>query len=122
MLTLEPPAAAFLRIRATGRLTAADYRRFEPGFAAELERRKLPIPLLLDMRGFRGWTPAGFLRDIAWDVRNRGTFSSIAVIGDRAWHRWITAAGAPLFRAPMKFFAADEQQSADAWLSRRSAR
>jgi hypothetical protein len=37
MLTLVP-SRAFLRIRATGRLTAADYRSFEPGFAAELKR------------------------------------------------------------------------------------
>ena len=52
MLTLTPSPASYLRIRASGRLTAADYRRFEPAFAAELERRHLPIPLLLDMRGF----------------------------------------------------------------------
>src|SRR5881227_3966144 len=103
MLTLEPSPAAFLRIRATGRLHAGDYRRFEPAFAAELGRRTPPVPLLLDMRGFAGWTPAGLLRELQWDLRNRLNFSAIAVIGDRHWHRWITAAGAPLFRAPMKF-------------------
>src|SRR5205085_11491056 len=95
MLTLVPSPSAFLHIRASGRLTAADYRRFEPAFAAELTRRNLPIPLLLDMRGFRGWTPAAFLRDLRWDLRNRRSFSNIAVIGDRNWHRWITAAGKP---------------------------
>ena len=95
MLTLVPSPAAYLRIRASGRLAVADYRRFDPKFAAELERRKAPIPLLLDMRGFRGWTPRGFLRDLAWDLRNRRTFSKIAVIGDAPWHRWITAIGAP---------------------------
>ena len=115
MLTLTPSPAAFIRIRATGRLTAADYDRFEPAFAAELERRKMPIELLmLDMRGFRGWTAGGFLRDLRWDLRNRRTFSKIAVIGDRRWHRWITAASKPLFRAPMRFFRSKEQ--AEAWL------
>jgi hypothetical protein len=111
---LTPSPAASLRIRATGRLTAADYRRFEPAFAAELARRTPPVPLLLDMRGFRGWTPAAFLRDLSWDLRNRRSFSRIAVVGDRRWHRWITAAGVPLFRAPMKFFR--DESAAEAWL------
>jgi hypothetical protein len=117
MLTLEPSPAAFLRIRATGRLRADEYERFEPAFTAELARRTPPLALLLDMRGFAGWTPAGLLRDLRWDVRNRRSFSRIAVIGDRRWHRWITAAGAPLFRAPMKFFRAAEQRQAEAWLA-----
>jgi hypothetical protein len=116
MLTLTPSPTAFIRIRATGRLTAADYRRFEPAFAAELKRRNLPIPLLLDMRGFRGWTPDGFLRDLRWDLRNRRTFSKIAVIGDKNWHRWITAAGAPLFRVPMRFFCESQEPEAEQWL------
>ena len=114
MLNLIHSPTAFIRICATGRLTAADYRRFEPALAAELKRWTPPVPLLLDMRGFRGWTPAAFLRDLAWDLRNRRTFSKIAVVGDRRWHRWITAAGKPLFRAPMKFFRAGP--AAEAWL------
>ncbi|MFL6722173.1 MAG: STAS/SEC14 domain-containing protein [Sphingomonas sp.] len=118
MLTLEPSPASFMRIGASGRLTADDYDRFEPAFAAELGRRTPPVPLLLDMRGFAGWTPAGLLRDLAWDVRNRRTFSRIAVIGDRWWHGWITTAGAPLFRAPMKFFRNADQ--AFNWLSSRA--
>lgn len=130
MLTLVPSAGPFIRVRASGWLGAADYRRFEPEFAAELRRRTSPVPggmlacppdrlrvgLLLDMRGFRGWTPGGFVRDLAWDVRNRRTFSKIAVVGDRRRHRWLTVAGRPLFRAPMRFFRPGEQAIAEEWL------
>jgi hypothetical protein len=116
MLLVEPSPAPFTRIRASGWLGAADYRRFEPEFAAALARRTPPVPLLLDLRGFRGWTPAGFLRDLRWDVRHRRTFSKIAVIGNKGWHRWITAAGAPLFRARMKFFGSAEEWRAVKWL------
>jgi hypothetical protein len=116
MLSVEPSPAAFIRIRASGRLAAADYRRFEPLFAQELGRRKRPVPLLLDMRGFRGWTPAGFLRDLRWDIRHRATFSKIAVVGDARWHRWITRAGALLFRAPLKFFRPADEPRAVEWL------
>ena len=116
MLTLAPSPRPFLRIRASGRLSAADYDRFEPQFAKAIRRRKLPIPLLLDMRGFRGWTPGGFVRDLAWDLENRRSFSRIAVIGDQRWHRWITLAGKPLFRAPIKYFGAHAEGEAEAWL------
>ena len=81
MLTLIPSPAAYIRIRASGRLSASDYDRFEREFAAELKRRKVPRPpLLLDIRDFRGWTPAGFLRDLRWDFANRRTFSCSIVI------------------------------------------
>ena len=52
MLTLTS-SPGYIRIRASGWLTAGDYRRFEPEFAAELKGREVPtLPLLLDMRGF----------------------------------------------------------------------
>ena len=117
MLTLVPSADPFLRIRASGRLSTRDYHRFEPEFAAELERRTTPVPLFLDMRGFRGWTPGGLVRDLRWDLRNGRSFSRIAVIGGRSWHRWITRLGRPLFRAPMLYF--DSDASAEEWLAGR---
>jgi hypothetical protein len=120
MLTVVASTAAYLRIRASGRLGVDGYRRFEPAFVAELKRVQAPIALLLDMQGFGGWTVGGFLRDLAWDLKNRRTFSRIAVVGDKTWHRWITAAGAPVFRAPMKFFPASEQRRAEDWLARPS--
>lgn len=117
MLTVVPSPAAFIHIRASGRLSARDYDRFEPEFTAELKRRNVPaLRLLLDIRGFRGWTPGGFTRDLRWDFRNRRTFSKIAVIGDRSWHRWIAAAGKPLFRAPMRYFDEAQEAEGERWL------
>ena len=117
VLTVVPSPASFIDIRARGRLSARDYDRFEPEFVAELTHRNLPaLRLLLDIRGFRGWTPGGFVRDLGWDLRNRRTFAKIAVIGDRSWHRWITLAGKPLFHAPMRYFDASQEAEAERWL------
>lgn len=116
MLRIERTNGPYISIRASGWVRARDYARFESRFSEEIGRWHRPVPLLLDMRGFRGWTPGGLVRDIIWDVRNRSTFSKIAVIGDAIWHRWITAAGAPLFHARLKFFDAAEEHSALTWL------
>ena len=114
MLAVEADDRRLLRIRATGLLRASDYRRFAPEFARVMQRRTRPVPLLLDMRGFRGWTPAAFVRDIIWDIRNRNSFSRIAVIGDARWHEWSTYAGMLLFRAKLRFFRSSEE--AKQWL------
>jgi hypothetical protein len=74
---------------------------------------------LLDLRGLRGWTIGGLAQDVLFDLRHRHSFSAIAVIGDRAWHKWITYAGRPVFRAKLRFFDASEEQPATDWLRRK---
>ena len=114
MLAVEGGDRRFIGIRAAGLLRASDYRRFGQEFARVMQRRTRPVPLLLDMRGFHGWTPAAFVRDILWDIRNRNSFSRIAVVGDARWHEWSTYAGILLFRAKLRFFRSSEE--AKQWL------
>jgi hypothetical protein len=61
-----------------------------------------------------GRTLAAFQRDVAWDIRNRKTFSKIAVVGDAHWHEWSTYAGTLPFRARLKFFRSEA--AAKHWL------
>ena len=105
MLSMDMSDRAFIRIRAQGILRWGDYKSFEHGLSSELGRRRGAAPLLLDLRGFRGWSAAGLIRDLIFDVRHRASFSRIAVLGDARWHRWITYLGIPFFRAKMKFFS-----------------
>ena len=114
MLSLDSSARAFICIRAQGILRWRDYKGFERRLSSELGRRPRAVPLLLDLRGFRGWSAAGLIRDLIFDVRHRSSFSRIAVLGDARWHRWITYLGIPLFRARLKFF--DAENAATEWL------
>jgi hypothetical protein len=114
MLAIDTSDRAFIRIRAEGVLRWHDYKSFEGRLSIELGRRRRPIPLLLDLKGFRGWSATGFVRDLVFDVRHRADFSRIAVLGDARWHAWITYLGMPLFRAKMRFFKMED--SATGWL------
>jgi SpoIIAA-like len=105
-----------LHIRAGGRLRAGDYDAMESRLEAELTRRGGRAPLLLDLRGWRGWTPGGLIRDLRFDLRHRNSFTRIAVVGDRAWHEWLTIAAKPLFSGPMRYFEAQREAQARQWL------
>ena len=73
----------------TGPLRAPPPPRLRPTFAAKVVRRQMPIPLFLDMGGFRGCTIGGFLRDLSWEGRaehwlhDRKTVSGISHIDRR---------------------------------------
>jgi hypothetical protein len=117
MFSIECEDPRFIRIHATGRLGAGDYDKLEPALAAELKRRGGRSPLLLDLRGWRGWTGGGLIRDLRFDLSHRKSFSRIAVLGDRRWHEWVTIVGKPLFAAPMRYFGAGEERGAAEWVS-----
>jgi hypothetical protein len=117
MFTLEVPKACFIRLRAGGVLNMADYAELERDLQCILDKSNAPMALLLDLRNFLGWTPSGFIRDLVFDFRHRKTFSRIAVIGDRHWHKWSAYAAAPLFKARTKFFWPGEEAIAEAWVS-----
>ena len=118
MFTLDTGNDRYLHIRGGGRLRAGDYDALEPALEAELERRGGRAPLLLDLRGWRGWTPGGLVRDIRFDLKHRSSFPRIAVVGDRSWHRWLTIAAKPVFRGQMRYFGAAREAEAIEWLQR----
>jgi hypothetical protein len=116
LFTVHVSDPGFIRIRAEGVLTPASYDSLERAFAEELSRRGAPVALLLDLTSFRGWSVQGFLRDLRFDLRYRRSFSRIAVIGHRRWHKWSTYAAMPIFTANMRFYWPQQQELAIAWL------
>ena len=111
MLSMGTSDPAFIRVRAEGILRWRDYPRLELSLSNEIRLRSRPVPLLLDLRDFRGWTAAGLIRDIIFDLRHRASFSRIAILGNARWHQWITILAMPLFRARLRFFKAPDAAS-----------
>lgn len=116
MFSLDTSTGKYLRVHATGRLASRDYDNFEPALDAELARRRGRAPLLLDLRGWRGWTAGGLVRDVLFDLRHRKSFSRIAAVGNRPWHQWLTLAAKPVFSGAMRYFDAAEEAQAVEWV------
>jgi hypothetical protein len=116
MFSIDTTNGKYVRIHASGRLGASDYDRLEPALEAELARRGGRARLLLDLTGWRGWTAGGLVRDLRFDVRHRNSFLRIAVVGDRAWHKWLTIAAKPVFSGAMRYFDAAREGEAAEWV------
>jgi hypothetical protein len=125
MFSIDTTNGKYVRIHASGRLGASDYDALEPALEAELARRGGRAPpstgsgqgLLLDLTGWRGWTAGGLVRDVRFDLRHRNSFARIAVVGDRAWHKWLTIAAKPVFSGAMRYFDAAREREAVEWVS-----
>ena len=118
MFSIDTASHKYLRVSAAGRLSSRDYRSFEPAFEAELARRGGRVALLLDVTGWRGWTASGLVRDLRFYFTHRNSFPRIAVVGSRAWHRWLTVAAKPVFSGPMRYFDREQEGQAVEWLER----
>ena len=118
MFALHTSNPRYLTIRASGRLTPGDYDSLEPEVEAALRQAQgQRIALLLDLRGWTGWTARGFVRDLRFDLKHRNSFSKIAVVGDRRWHEWLTLAAKPVFGGPMRYFDGAREVDAAEWAS-----
>jgi hypothetical protein len=104
-------------IRASGRLTAADYAGFVPAFE-RLARSQGPLRVLLDLRDFRGWEAPALWDELKFDATHQDAFRRIAVLGDRRWQEWGTRLSRPFFRAEMRYFDRAEAGEAWSWLER----
>jgi hypothetical protein len=124
MFSIDTANRKYIRIHATGRLSSSDYDAMEPALEAELARRALRqaqderrgTPLLLDLTGWRGWTAGGLGREIRFDLKHRKSFPRIAILGNRAWHKWLTCAAKPLFSGEMRYFDAVRAKEAVEWV------
>jgi hypothetical protein len=116
MFTIGDKRDGLLRVRAEGLLSAADYRAFVPEFEARISGIRGSVLMLLELAPGFGWSPGGLWSDVEFNLRNRRTFSRIAVVGHRQWHQWITSLSRLLFTAEVRYFAAGEGAGAELWL------
>jgi hypothetical protein len=49
---------------------------------------------------------------------DRRSFPRIAVLGDRAWYKWLTYAAKPVFSGEMRYFDATRERQAAEWMER----
>jgi hypothetical protein len=116
MLRIEPEDSGIVAIKASGRLSRADYDRFVPEFE-RLARARGPLRLLIELEDFRGWNLPAVWEELKFDTTHQNSMGQVAIVGDRAWQEWGTRLSKPFFKAEMRYFDRDRAADARAWLS-----
>lgn len=115
MLTMESYDSGIVLIKASGRLSKADYDRFLPEFE-RIARAHGPVRMLIELHDFHGWDLPGLWEDLKFDTRHQNDMGRVAIIGDRAWQEWGARLSKPFFKAEMRYFDRGQAAAARAWL------
>lgn len=105
-----------LVVRASGVLTANDYKAAVPEVEYALELAGQPLRLLLRLEDFRGWEVGALWQELKFDLRHRNDTGRIAIVGETALEEWVTRLTAPFAKAEMKFYRFEDESEARRWL------
>lgn len=118
MITIEHSRDhGMIVVRASGTLTTRDYEAAVPELEHAMEMSDGPLRVLLRLEDFRGWEVGALWCELELDLKYRGDFGRIAVLGESTLEKWGTTLSAPLIKAEMRFFPLDREAEARAWLA-----
>lgn len=108
-------AEIFVYLKATGKLTHADYSIIAPMLDRALETVTAPeVKVLVDAREFEGWELRAAWDDFKLGLRHGNQFSHIAIVGSVRWLRAASAMAGWFLCGEVQFF--EEPEEAIAWL------
>lgn len=114
---LEHQTGNIYQLRVTGVLKKSDLDAVQAEFADTLADAG-PIRLLILLENFNGWERGAEWDDGGFFYQHGDSIERIAVAGDARWEvETLAFTGAGLRKAPVKFFAEEDQAAGRAWLA-----
>ena len=105
-----------LEVSVSGKLSAEDYERLEPG-VDRLIASSGKIKILFIMHDFHGWDLGAVWEDIRFATRHCRDIEKVAMVGENAWEKWMAAICKPFTMSSIKYFDAGEDDAARQWLA-----
>jgi hypothetical protein len=103
-------------VRASGRLTLADYHDAMPEIDTAVQLAGGPLQVMIRLEDFHGWDIGALWQELRFDAEYGGDFERVAVLGETSLEGWATRLAAPFVRAEMRFFPRADETQALAWL------
>jgi len=104
-------------IRASGRLTDADYKRDLTPRLESLFNQFGQLSILLFLEdSFEGWDLQAAWDDASLGIRHRADFDKIAVVGAPAWVEWCIRLAGFLMKGEIRTFRSDQLIAAWKWI------
>jgi hypothetical protein len=112
----DPTEGNVVCVKATGKLTAADYEAFVPALERCIEARG-PVRLLFEMHDFHGWELGAMWDDLKFGAHHAHDIERIAMIGETKWQKHLATFSKPFTLAKVRYFNATERDEAKAWIN-----
>lgn len=107
---------AILSVRASGKLSTADYEHFVPE-VERLIRQQGKLRLLFDMHDFHGWEAGALWEDMKFDVKHFKDIERLAMVGEEQWEKGMSWFCKPFTTAKVRYFSRPDIVEARKWLA-----
>ena len=105
-----------IAIRATGKLSHEDYQVFLPKLEEQINQLG-KVSVLFELDNFSGWELEAAKDDFKFGMAHMADFERIAIVGDKAWERWMALMAKPFFPfGAVRYFNQEALQQAWDWL------
>ena len=105
-----------LGFRLSGKLHDEDYKNFVPVIDAAVTKQG-KIRLLAQFNDFQGWDLHALWDDIKFSTTHCTKIERIALVGDKAWEKWMAKVCKPFTMAKINYFDVSEVDAAKEWLA-----
>lgn len=114
---MEQSSGNLLAVRASGKLTRADYEQtLVPRLEELIGRFGRVRALFLMDEGFRGWTLSAAWANTRMDFRLRHGMEKVAMVGAPCWEEWCVRLSRLVVKGDLRLFGRDQRQQAWQWL------
>ena len=112
---MQTDSEKIIAFKLTGKLHDDDYKVFVPTVEAAIAAQG-KVRLLAQFEDFHGWDAHAAWDDFKFGVKHYADFERLAFVGDKKWEEWMARLCKPFTQASVKYFDADQVESAWAWV------
>jgi hypothetical protein len=105
-----------LGFKMSGKLHDEDYKTFVPLVDAAVAKHG-KVRMLAWFHDFHGWDLHALWDDIKFSTTHCTKIDRIALVGDKAWEKWMAKVCKPFTMAKIRYFEVSEIDAAKAWLA-----
>jgi hypothetical protein len=113
---LPAPSDKVLAFRMSGKLHDEDYKTFVPLVDTAIAQQG-KVRLLAQFHDFHGWDLHALWDDTKFATTHCTEIERIALVGDKAWEKWMAAVCKPFTMAKIRYFDVSEMDNAKKWIS-----
>ena len=99
----------------SGKLHDEDYKKLVPLVDAEIAKDG-KVNILAQFHDFHGWDAKALWDDIKFSTTHCTKIERIALVGDKAWEKWMATVCKPFTMAKVKYFDVAQLDAAKKWI------